>query len=93
MCVCFTFSGICWEWNDEEYGSYGVVDGLYCLDDETSGYSLECQISDFYAQVCTRVTPTLDISIYLCMYISNYRGGMKVRYENKKSTPDPSIVH
>ena len=51
--VWFTFSGICSVENGEAYGSYGEKDGLYCLDPGTSGYNLECQISDYYYQVYT----------------------------------------
>jgi len=43
-------AGICWIDNGEGDGSYGQGDGLQCLDEDTSGYSLECQISDYYAK-------------------------------------------
>ena len=47
----YSISGVCSVQKGEQNGSYGQYDGLWCLDKMTTGYSLECQISDYYEQV------------------------------------------
>jgi len=43
-------AGICWKQNGETDGSFGDGDELSCLDQNTAGKTIECQITDYVYQ-------------------------------------------